>query len=81
MTIEQFYLAVTLQHLTLLYTYFNNGFRNKNINFAFYPQSSGYTSSGEGRQQGVLTPPTAPLVCLSIPKVSHVISPQGGGGA
>ena len=32
-------------------------------------QSSGYTSSGEQRLPGVLTPPTAPPICLSIPKV------------
>lgn len=31
-------------------------------------KSSGYTSSGEQRLPGVLTPPTAPPVCLSIPK-------------
>lgn len=31
-------------------------------------KSSGYTSSGEGRVQGVLTPPTGSQVCLSIPK-------------
>ena len=33
-------------------------------------QSSGYTSSGEQRLPGVLTPPTAPPICLSIPKVA-----------
>lgn len=31
-------------------------------------KSSGYTSSGEQRLPGVLTPPTAPPICLSIPK-------------
>ena len=34
-------------------------------------QSSGYTSSGEQRLPGVLTPPTAPPICLSIPKVVY----------
>ena len=34
-------------------------------------QSSGYTSSGEQRLPGVLTPPTAPPICLSIPKVTR----------
>ena len=31
-------------------------------------QSSDYYSSGENRMPGVLTPPTAPPICLSIPR-------------
>ena len=31
-------------------------------------QSSDYYSGGEARLPGVLTPPTAPPICLSIPK-------------
>jgi len=31
-------------------------------------KSSGYTSSGETRMPGIVTPPTNPPVCLSIPK-------------
>ena len=31
-------------------------------------QSSDYYSSGENRLPGVLTPPTAPPICLSIPR-------------
>jgi len=31
-------------------------------------KSSDYYSSGENRQHGVLTPPTVPPICLSIPR-------------
>ena len=35
---------------------------------SFVFQSSDYYSGGEARLPGVLTPPTAPPICLSIPK-------------
>ena len=36
--------------------------------YFFLFQSSDYYSSGENRLPGVLTPPTAPPICLSIPR-------------